>query len=255
VLHAARQLPHQAHLLMLLNARKGKTDANVSLRHSVKIDTSMKAPVHHRRAVEVTFISPLLMFEVLAFCLWVVGLAGVALWQAKCSKDMVHVRPFYQPIYTVTANSTAALAGWTPQADTTAYLPSYEWFIIWSSFVSIVYMLYVTIYRQSLWSHAAAMFLSSITTAVSITHCYYISHLVTLTKALVYSANALVAVKLLYAGLIGWTAMNICAIAWMCLDIDHDIALDEATKQLNVQQAVSRSRAGSPTMGRRDVEE
>ena len=47
---------------MLLNARKGKVDANVSLRHSVKVDTSMKAPVHHRRNIEVTFLSPLMLF-------------------------------------------------------------------------------------------------------------------------------------------------------------------------------------------------
>jgi hypothetical protein len=43
-------------------------------------------------------------------------------------------------------------------------------------------------------------------------------------------------VQCLYAGLVGWTTMNICAIMWMCLDIDHDIALDEATKQLTNQQ-------------------
>ena len=185
--------------------------------------------------------------EILAFCLWVVGLAGVCLWQAKCTKAMVPVKPFYRPTVTVAAGSAAALAGWVPSLDaTTAYVPSYEWFIIWSSFVSIVYMLYVTLYRATLWQHACAMFLSCITTAISITHCYYISYLVTLTKGLVYSAKALVAVKLIYAGLIGWTSMNVCAIVWMCFDIDHDIALDEATKALAAQQ--SRSRAVSPNL-------
>ena len=200
--------------------------------------------------------------QILAFCLWIIGLAGVALWQAKCTKDMIPVRPFYEPLYTVTVNSTAALAGWKPTSITDPYQPGYEWLIIWASFASIVYMLYVTLYRASLWQHASAMFLSSITTAVSITHCYYISNLVALTKALVYSAKALAAVKLIYAGLIGWTTMNICAIMWMCLDIDHDIALNEATKQLQQQQNIIRSRAVSPShpdqglrMGRRDEEE
>jgi hypothetical protein len=80
------------------------------------------------------------------------------------------------------------------------------------------------------------MFLSSITTGVSITHLYYISNLSTMVKAMVYSKTALSAVQCLYAGLVGWTTMNICAIMWMCLDIDHDIALDEATKQLTNQQ-------------------
>ena len=226
---------------MLLNARKGKVDANVSLRHSVKVDTSMKAPVHHRRNIEVTFLSPLLLFEILAFCLWVVGLAGVCLWQAKCTTNMIPVRPFYEPKWTPIVNSSAYLAQlagtFNPHVDiTTAYVPAYEWFIIWCSFTSIVYMLYVTLWRASLWQHASAMFLSSITTGVSITHCYYISNLVTLTKNLVYGANNLIAVKLIYAGLIGWTSMNICAIMWMCLDIDHDIALDEATKALQAQQ-------------------
>ena len=27
----------------------------------------------------------------------------------------------------------------------------------------------------------------------------------------------------------------VCAIIWMCFDIDHDIALDEAAKQLTAQ--------------------
>ena len=198
----------QAHLLTLLNARKGKVDANVSLRHSVKVDTSMKAPVHHRRNIEVTFLSPLLLFEVLAFCLWVVGLAGVALWQAKCTKDMTPLRPFYEPAYLPAVNSTAALNGFKPAMPTDAYTPNYEWFIIWGSFVSIVYMLYVTLYRCTLWQHASAMFLSSITTAVSATHCYYISYLVTVTKVMVYPASSVIAVKLLFAGLIGWCSMN-----------------------------------------------
>ena len=210
-------------------------DANVSLRHSVKVDTSMKAPVHHRRNIEVTFLSPLLLFEVLAFCLWVVGLAGVALWQAKCTKDMVPMRPFYEPTYQLATNSSAALAGFKPAMPTDAYTPNYEWFIIWGSFVSIVYMLYVTLYRCTLWQHASAMFLSSITTAVSISHCYYISYLVSATKVMVYATSSLIAVKLLFAGLMGWTTMNICAIIWMCFDIDHDIALDEAAKQLTAQ--------------------
>ena len=95
-------------------------DANVSLRHSVKVDTSMKAPVHHRKQIDVTFLSPLLTFEVLSLVFWLVGLAGVALWQDKCTKDMMPVRPFNQPMYTVAPNSTAALAGWKPKEDTSA---------------------------------------------------------------------------------------------------------------------------------------
>ena len=66
---------------MVLNARKGQGESAVSLRHSMKVDTSHKVPVHHRRNIEVTFLSPLLVFEILAACMWVVGLAGVCLWQ------------------------------------------------------------------------------------------------------------------------------------------------------------------------------
>ena len=233
------------HLLQILSTRKGKVDANVSLRHSVKVDTSMKAPVHHRRNIEVTFLSPLLLVEVLSRVFWLVGLAGVALWQDKCTKDMMPVRPFNQPMYTVAPNSTAALAGWHPKADTSPYAPSYEWFIIWSSFASACYMLHVTVFRASLWQHACAMIFSGVTTAVSISHCYYISYLVQRTSDLVYSKDALNAVKALYAGMIGWTLMNILAIGWMCLDIDYDIALDEATKQLTVQHEEQTSRAQS----------
>ena len=233
------------HLLQILSTRKGKTDANVQLRHSVKVDTTMKAPVHHRKQIDVTFLSPLLTFEVLSLVFWLVGLAGVAQWQDKCTKDMMPVRPFNQPMYVVAPNSTAALAGWQPKADTSAYAPSYEWFIIWSTFASACYMLYVTVFRASLWQHACAMIFSGITTAVSISHCYYISYLVQRTSELVYSKDAQNSVKALFAGMIGWTLMNILAIGWMCLDIDYDIALDEATKQLAVQQDELASRAPS----------
>jgi hypothetical protein len=37
----------------------------------------------------------------------------------------------------------------------------------------------------------------------------------------------------------------VLALAWMCSDIDHDIALDAATKKLEVQQEVARSRSNS----------
>ena len=106
-------------------------------------------------------------------------------------------------------------------------------------------MLYVTVFRASLWQHACAMIFCAITTAVSISHCYYISYLVQRTSELVYSKYAHNAVKALYAGMIGWTLMNICAIGWMCLDIDYDIALDEATKQLAVQHEELTSRTPS----------
>ena len=89
------------------------------------------------------------------------------------------------------------------------------------------------------------MIFSGVTTAVSISHCYYISYLVQRTSDLVYSKDALNAVKALYAGMIGWTLMNILAIGWMCLDIDYDIALDEATKQLTVQHEEQTSPAQS----------
>jgi hypothetical protein len=153
------------------------------------------------------------------------------------------VKPYYQP--PVPVGSLAATPVATLSLTRTSYEPSYEWFIVWSSFFSACLMLYVTVFRGTLWQHACAMFFSSITTAIAITHCFYISQLVTLTAELVASKDALNAVKALYAGLIGWTLMNICAIGWMCLDIDHDIALDEATKNLAVQQEVLRSRAPS----------
>lgn len=233
----------QMHLLKVLEARKGKNEANVSLRHSVKIDTTMKAPVHHRRNIEFTFVSPLLLFELLSLLFWLVGLAGVADWQARNTKAMAVVSPNYQPPVAVGNLTATPLTLLHLKRDT--YAPSYEWFIVWSSFFSACYMLYVTVCRSSLWQHACAMWFSSITTATSITHCFYISQLVSLTRELVTSKEALKAVEALYAGLIGWTLMNLLALAWMCSDIDHDIALDAATKKLEVQQEVARSRSNS----------
>jgi hypothetical protein len=231
------------HLLKVLEVRKGKTDANVSLRHSVKIDTSMKAPVHHRRNIAFTFLSPLLLFEALSLLFWLVGLAGVADWQARNTKAMAVVSPNYQPPVAVGNLTATPLTLLTLKRD--KYEPSYEWFIVWSSFFSACYMLYVTVCRSSLWQHACAMWFCSITTAISMTHCFYISQLVSLTRQLVTSKSALSAVEALYAGLIGWTLMNVLALAWMCSDIDHDIALDAATKKLEVQQEVARSRSNS----------
>ena len=237
------------HLLKVLSARKGKAEANVSLRHTVKVDTSMKAPVHHRAKIEVTFLSPLLLFEALALLFWLVSLAGVADWQRRSTKAMAVVSPHYQPPVPIDMAATPPVLR---SLLRTSYEPSYEWFIVWSSFFSACNMLYVTVSRGTLWQHACAMFYSSISTAISITHCYYISQLASLTRQLVDSKDALNAVRALYAGLIGFCLANVCAIGWMCSDIDHDLALDAATKKLEVQQEVLRSGAPSratPTPG------
>ena len=200
--------------------------------------------MHHRRQIEFTFLSPLLVFEVLSLIFWLVGMAGVAQWTNKCTTDMAVVAPFYQPSVTrYPGGNTSAVPEAVLTPPRSKYEPSYEWFIVWSSFFSAVYMLYVTVARSSLWQHACAMYFCILTTGISITHCYYISYLVPLTTSLVYNKDAHNAVKALYAGLIGWSLMNICAVFWMCLDIDHDIAMDKAAEQLALQH--DRSRAAS----------
>ena len=55
------------------------------------------------------------------------------------------------------------------------------------------------------------------------------------TKNLVQARGALVGVELIFAGFLGTATMLILSVYYMCGDIDHDQALDIATKQLQEQ--------------------
>ena len=234
----------------------------MALKHRVMLDTKLTAPVHHRARIVVSFVSPLLMCLILAALMWFVALAGCAYWTDKFPIDMEAVKPFYSP-YLGGASQLVPLYGssspqvnianWTGftqvQYDHKKYFPAYEWFLVWFSFLAIVYMIYVTLTRATLWQHACAMFFTTIVTSCMISHLWYLYYLMSWTTNLVQNKGALVAIELIFAGFLGMTAMLCLSIYYMCADIDHDQALDIATKQLQdqVNNAVNVERPSRPT--------